>query len=396
MNTAQYIILANVYLAVFIGFYLLFLKRETFFQVNRAYLLIALLISFVIPCIQTDWFAQSGVVQELKYTVLLKPVIILADSQASQSLTLSQWLTLLYVAGIAVFSIGLIIRLLAVKRLIKIPEGTASYSFFKRIYLGDGQITNKAIGAHESIHASQWHSADILFVELLVILNWFNPAVYIFRKELKNVHEFIADEGAIKLAASKKEYALLLLSQTFETPINNLVNTFFNQNLLKERIMMIQKNKSRKRALLKYGLSAPLFAMMLIFSSATTANPTAGLVPEKHLQAKQGVSNKVFTVVEHEPTYSGGISKFYDFLGRTIHYPAAAKEKKIQGKVFLTFIVEADGSITHIKILRDIGYGCGKEAARVMALSPKWIPGTQNGHKVRVQYNVPISFTLAN
>ncbi len=71
------------------------------------------------------------------------------------------------------------------------------------------------------------------------------------------------------------------------------------------------------------------------------------------------------------------------------------KQKKIQGKVFLTFIVEADGSITHIKILRDIGYGCGKEAVRVMALSPKWIPGVQNGHKVRVQYNVPISFTLA-
>jgi len=393
MNTAQYIILANVYLAVFIGFYLLFLKRETFFQLNRAYLLGALIIAFIIPCIQTDWFAP-GVVQELKYTVLLKPVTILANPQASsQSLTLNQWILLLYIAGIAVFSIGLIVRLLAVKRFIKIPDGAASYSFFKRIYLGDGQITNQAISAHESIHASQWHSADILFVEIMVILNWFNPAMYIFRKELKNVHEFIADEGALKLAASKKEYALLLLSQTFETPINNLVNTFFNQNLLKERIMMIQKNKSRKRALLKYGLSAPLFAMMLIFSSATTANPVSNSIAKK-LQTKQG-SDKVFTAVEHPPTYSGGLNKFYEFLGRNIHYPAAAKDKKIQGKVFITFIVEADGSITHIKILRDIGYGCGTEAVRVMALSPKWIPGIQNGHKVRVQYNVPISFTLA-
>ncbi len=395
MNTAQYIILANVYLAVFIGFYLLFLKRETFFQMNRAYLLGALLMSFLIPCVQTNWFVHSNVVAELKYTVLLKPVTILANPQAStQSLTLSQWIFFLYMAGIAVFAISLIIRLLAVKKLMSVSEGSASYSFFKRIYLGDAPIANKAISAHESIHASQWHSADILFVELIVILNWLNPAVYIFRKELKNVHEFIADEGALKLAASKKEYALLLLSQTFETPINNLVNTFFNQNLLKQRIMMIQKNKSRKRALVKYGLSAPLFVMMLIFSSATVANPTPGFMPVKHLQTKQGVDDKVFTVVEQAPDYSGGMSKFYEFLGRNIHYPAAAKEKNIEGKVFLTFIVEADGRLTHIKILRDIGYGCGKEAARVLAISPKWNPGVQNGRKVRVQYNVPVSFAL--
>jgi len=395
MNTVQYIILANVYLAVFIGFYLLFLKKETFFQLNRAYLIGALLMSFLIPSVQTNWFVHSDVVNEIKYTVFLKPVTILADPQASpQSLTLSQWIFFLYIAGIAIFSISLVIRLLAVKKLVKVSEGTASYSFFKRIYLGDGQITNKAVSAHESIHASQWHSADILFVELMVILNWFNPVVYIFRKELKNVHEFIADEGALKLAASKKEYALLLLSQTFETPINNLVNTFFNQNLLKQRIMMIQRNKSRKRALLKYGLSAPLFVMMLIFSSATVANPTAVLIPTKHLQGKSAGEDKVFTVVEHTPTFAGGTSKFYDFLGRNIHYPADAREKKIQGKVILTFIVEADGSLTHIKILRDIGYGCGKEAARVLAMSPKWNPGVQNGHKVRVQYNVPVSFTL--
>lgn len=395
MNTAQYIILANVYLAVLIGFYLLFLKKETFFQANRVYLLGALIMSFVIPCIQTNFFVHSDVMQELKYTVLLKPVTILANPKASlQSLTLSQWIFFLYIAGIAIFSISLIVRLLAVKKLVKVSQGSASYSFFKRIYLGDAPIANRAISAHESVHADQWHSADILFVEIVVILNWFNPAVYIFRKELKNVHEFIADESALKLAASKKEYALLLLSQTFETPINNLVNTFFNQNLLKQRIMMIQRNKSRKRALLKYGLSAPLFAMMLIFSSATTTTPVPTSASERP-QTKQGVSDKLFTVVEHPPTYPGGLDKFYEFLGRTIHYPAAAKEKNVQGKVVVRFIVEADGSLSHIKILKDIGYGCGKEAARVMALSPKWNPGVQNGKKVRVQYNVPISFTLA-
>ena len=151
MNAAQYIILANVYLAVFIGFYLLFLKKETFFQLNRAYLLGALLISFLIPCVQTSWFVHSDIVTEIKYTVFLKPVTILADPHAShQSLTLSQWIFFLYIAGIAIFSISLIVRLLAVKKLMRISEGSASYSFFKRIYLGDAPIPNKAISTHEN------------------------------------------------------------------------------------------------------------------------------------------------------------------------------------------------------------------------------------------------------
>jgi protein TonB len=106
--------------------------------------------------------------------------------------------------------------------------------------------------------------------------------------------------------------------------------------------------------------------------------------------------NKIFTAVEQEPSYPGGLDKFYAYLSRNIHYPAVAKENNVQGKVFLTFVVERDGALTDIKVLRGIGSGCDEEAVRVLKAAPKWKPGIQNGRPVRVQYNVPITFTLTS
>jgi len=104
--------------------------------------------------------------------------------------------------------------------------------------------------------------------------------------------------------------------------------------------------------------------------------------------------NTIFNAVEQEPTPAGGIGKFYEYLAKNIRYPAVAKENNIQGKVFLTFVVEKDGAITDVKVLRGLGSGCDEEAMRVLRAAPKWKPGIQNGRPVRVQYQVPISFAL--
>jgi len=106
-------------------------------------------------------------------------------------------------------------------------------------------------------------------------------------------------------------------------------------------------------------------------------------------------NNTIFVSVEQSAEYPGGIEKFYDYLGKAIHYPAVARENGVQGKVILTFVVEKDGSLTDIKVLRGIGSGCDEEAQRVVKASKKWRPGKQNGQSVRQQYTVPIAFTLA-
>ncbi len=103
---------------------------------------------------------------------------------------------------------------------------------------------------------------------------------------------------------------------------------------------------------------------------------------------------EIFSVVESMPEFPGGIKNLYEFLGENMEYPTIAMESGIQGRVFVTFVVEKDGSITNVEVLRGIGGGCDEEAIRVVKLMPKWKPGTQRGKPVRVQYNLPLKFTL--
>ena len=103
---------------------------------------------------------------------------------------------------------------------------------------------------------------------------------------------------------------------------------------------------------------------------------------------------QIFLVVENMPEYPGGEAEMYNFIGKHIEYPRIAKESGISGRVFISFVVERDGSVTDVHILRGIGGGCDDEAIRVIKAMPKWTPGKQRGKPVRVQYRMPIKFTL--
>ena len=104
---------------------------------------------------------------------------------------------------------------------------------------------------------------------------------------------------------------------------------------------------------------------------------------------------QIFQVVETMPTFPGGDAARIKYLQNNLKYPTMARESGIQGKVFVTFVVEKDGSITDVKVLRGIGGGCDEEAVRVIKNMPKWKPGKQRGKPVRVQFNMPIVFKLA-
>lgn len=109
---------------------------------------------------------------------------------------------------------------------------------------------------------------------------------------------------------------------------------------------------------------------------------------------QQEAPKEIFTVVEEQPQYPGGDESRIKYLQDNIKYPDEAKELGVQGKVFVTFVVEVDGSITDVRVLRGIGAGCDEEAIRVVKGMPKWVPGKQRGVPVRVQFNLPIKFTL--
>jgi len=440
----QYLLLVNLYLVLFYGFYALLLRSETFFQLNRVYLVASAILSFLIPLIHADWVRNLFITQKVQYNLFVysAPIMVYHFKPIEdRHITLGQLLLFIYAAGAIILTLRFLLQLISLKRLINKPGALGAFSFFKSIRIGTNIENMDVITAHEQVHARQWHSADILLMEAISIINWFNPVVYFYRLGIKHIHEFIADRQALKGGTDKTEYALLLLSQTFKTPAHQLVNPFFNHSLLKRRIIMLQKNRSRYAALLKYGLSAPLFILMLILSSATISSnqnqllfnnkplfngkstnffsklphlteriielsPTGrDKIPGKIRTDREVVmasptdtaknEGPVFTAVEKEPGFNGGMDAFFEFLRQNLKYPEAARKNNVQGKVIISFIVEKDGSLSDIKVLRDIGYGAGDEAIRVMKLSPKWNPGNQNGRLVRVMYTIPISFSLA-
>jgi len=125
-----------------------------------------------------------------------------------------------------------------------------------------------------------------------------------------------------------------------------------------------------------------------------TEDVSVEIKDEKPQVIEQPQQAEIFTVVEEQPGYPGGEESRIKFLTDNIKYPEEAKELGIQGKVFVTFVVEIDGSITDVRVLRGIGGGCDEEAIRVVKAMPRWVPGKQRGVPVRVQFNLPIKFTL--
>ena len=113
-------------------------------------------------------------------------------------------------------------------------------------------------------------------------------------------------------------------------------------------------------------------------------------------QLPDGNDGKIFTSVEQVPEFPGGLDAFARFLSKNVTYPGEARRQGIQGRVIVSFVCEKDGSLTDVKVARGIGGGCDEEAVRVIKLSPKWIPASQNNRPVRIAYSVPISFTLGN
>jgi len=458
MGWWHYILLVNVYLVLFFVFYALFLRRETFFQLNRAYLVAASLLSFFIPFIQSSWVKSLFITHQVQYAIYSKSVIIYKIKPAESILNLGNIFEALYIVVVLFLSLRLLWQITILKNAIENPNPSAAYSFFKKISVGKNLPDADIIAEHEQVHVSQWHSVDVLIIEAVMIINWFNPVVYLYRFAIKHIHEFIADNEVLESGADKADYALLLLSQTFDTSTHGLTSNFYSNSLLKERIIMLQKDKSKRIALIKYGLSAPLFILMLVLSSASidnskavaAINKTAGNVFSTPASPKAIVNNLHFNLsaslklltkeeivaeaednyadqnrddiqltavsgslpaisnvestvapvtfvpVEREPQFPGGIEKFYEILRNNLKYPTEMQQSHIEGKVFVEFIVEKDGSVTEFKTIRAPGYGSEEETQRVLSSIPKWIPGYQNGHPVSVKFAIPIEFRLAN
>ena len=272
MSWINYLLQVNLYFVLFYSFYYVLLKNETFFQYNRVYLLASAVLSLLIPVFYFEWVQELLITKEVQqgwvYGYELMQIGFTVMRAEDSGWGPGDVVVIVYLLGLLFFGGRFIYSLLRVKKILRSSTSNHAFSFFNFIRIDPELPDNNKIIEHEKAHVLQLHSVDILFFELLKVFNWFNPVCYLYQKAIRHVHEFIADEKVIIKGADKQEYAVLLFSKGFGIQPHQLTNTFFNKSLLKRRIQMLHKQKSKRAAVLKYGLSLPLFLIAMVFSSA--------------------------------------------------------------------------------------------------------------------------------
>jgi len=302
MSWINYLLEANLYLALFYTAYYLLFRRETYYQLNRIYLLSSSVLAFLIPIFQLGFLKPIPVTTQVSLATI--PKITAASPQVPIQIILQPYVVanhavnyylLIYITIALLLALCLAVRLLQLFKLakrgnrdakqdftlIEIDEDDRAFSFFNYLFIGKKLTASDTVIRHEMVHIKQRHSIDIIYLELLKIICWFNPFVYLMQHSIKEIHEFIADSHISATGQDIDAYTDFLISNAYGLPETSLTNNFFNKNLLKNRIMMLHQKQSGSLARLKYLVALPLLAGMLCLSTLgfTKDYPMVDLIP---------------------------------------------------------------------------------------------------------------------
>ena len=514
----NYLVEASLGLLFFYGMYWLFLRKETNFRFKRVYLIGSLVLSMLFPFIKIGEPNQiiPSIGQALP--VYFLPEVVIGD--APQQVTVHavpaiggwQLIAWVYVAGMAFAGALLLYQFIRMYRVInrapvrtqptryKIIETSQripACSFFNYIILGAADTLSEEdkeqIIRHEVVHAQKYHSLDIVLIELIRLVLWFNPVIHLFKKALSDIHEFQADEKAVK-DQDVQTYCSLLARITLQSAGFSLAN-HFNRSITLKRIKMM-KTMKRKMKKWKIAILVPVATALFIAIAcqeqmmddlnAVVENSSAALNIPPSIQAKYEALQKanpeanyivmelneegmkkldemkrtyglpklvqvftigeenyektgdpsftgtseagimlrhtekddprqsfaiieynsqvdalanqtadpdeVFKIVEESAKPSGSMEEFYKFITDNMQYPPEAKAKGVSGRVFIGFVVEKDGTLSDLRVLKGIGFGCDEEALNALSKCPPWQPATQRGKFVRQMLVLPIVF----
>ena len=387
-----------------IAFYLLWkllLSRETFHRFNRVALLAVMAIAMVLPWIRLsqDVLAPAANSFIVLDDILVTPSGTATAQHAVHPLNMTNVATVAYFIGVVLALVWFLHSQWSLHRLFKkgrteslpggitlhvLPGDLSPFSYFKHIVISeqDYQDNPREILVHEQAHISLRHSWDVLFMGLVTLFQWWNPAAWLLCRELRQVHEYEADEAVLNQGVDAKQYQLLLIRKSVGDQLFSMANNF-NYQSLKKRIRMMTINKSSRWNTLRALAVVPVIALALL----AFANPKTEAAPVSG-------DNKVYETVEQMPEFPGGMEEMMKFLQRNIQYPANAAKNEVEGRVILQFVVEKDGQIGDVKVVRSVDPELDAEAMRVVKSMPNFIPGRQDGKPVAVLYTIPISFKL--
>lgn len=430
---SEYLLKANIILALLYAFYRLSFYKDTFFNYRRISLMGILVVAALIPLPWTQlWISTwpaAGTVGTFTTEVLLPEFVVTPEKTGSTAtlMTLAAWI---YWSGVCLLLGRIGIQLLAIIRLDHrcprtqmngtvvrvLPEGEAPFSFFGQIFVcptGHSAEELDEILVHEQTHARQAHSLDVLAGELASAFCWFNPFVWLWRREIRQNLEYLADQSVLAEGHDRRTYQYHLLGLAYHKAAATIYNNF-NVLPLKKRIRMMNKQRSKSIGQLKYLLFVPVAALLAAACAGNQKQDTAegGAMDEvvavgyavdsvekqpaanMDVTAENLIQGEVYDMVEQQPLFPGGSKELMAWLGQNLRYPVKAQENGIQGRVICQFVITKEGKVADIKIMRGVSPELDEEAVRVIKAMPAWTPGKQDGQAVNVRYTLPVTFRL--
>ncbi len=445
-NIFAYLLELNIALVILFVAYKIFFEKDKNFIIRRIYLMGVIILPFLLPLLpQAVRMPVSGIAP---ISINIEGVTVLGSGvvqEGSSFFSFGNIVISIYLLILAFGLMKLLIQLGSIIRAIYISDkmeirGTTllsnpkfhASSFFNYIFIDPATSKEDSfdhILEHESIHKREWHSIDRILVELFVMINWFNPVAWMFRKSVIENLEYLADSAVLRKGTDPTQYQLSILNQYIGSA--SISNQFSSQ--IKNRINMLNKDYKLGSSW-KLILVFPLVFIAFFVVSCTDkdAEPLATMaeVDENEMiiansNSSDVIDGQIFYVVEEMPGFGEGDfdMNFRKYIARNLMYPKEAAENGVTGKIFIRFVVSSTGEILipsaeqvadmeqkpldevvvvtyrtleddHKKPEQKYIDQLKEEVVRVVSSSPAWTPGTQSGKAVNVMYTIPVTFAL--
>lgn len=404
----NYVMEANIGLLLVWVVYEVLLRRENQFRLARIYLLTGIVASLTFPLIHIDTGDHgipglSGILLASEFWASSGAV---PEASVKEGYNWQKLFIGIYLSGIGLFLVLLLIRISRLIRVLRsgtvVPYGSyrviesekniPSFSFLHYIFIGMVRTLSPAdkqqIIRHESIHIQQRHSIDILLVNLVHVVFWFNPVLVIYKKIFVQLHEFEADARAVENGDVDK-YCNLLARVALQSADISLAN-HFNNSLTVKRIQMMRTLKTKIGIWKGLGLAAVLPLLFVVLACQEQVSEKNGTDQPTKIRLVE----PVYDNVEQMPQYKGGFDAMASFIQRHLKYPEKSKKENVAGMVFVSFVVEKDGSLSEVNVMKGVNEELDAEAVRVVKLFHNWEPGMKDGKVVRTKMILPIKFQL--
>ena len=363
-----------------------------------------------------NWPAGSVVAAELSAGT----PDILAVAADEHPVAIGKILYIVYLAGVVAvlsFMTGSLIRLIRIIRSGKKVAGgdgtvvvftdakTSPFSWMHYIILNKDEEAddNRMTVIHEKAHIRRGHSWDLAVAALLCVFLWYNPVVWLWRRQLALAHEYEADSDVVDAGVDIKSYQILLIKKAVGTRLQSLANNPTHSKL-KKRITMMCKKQSKGAALLRTLAIVPAIAGALAVANipavaavvnrlSPSQSETVGEVTQNPSAGQELPAASSEDAVQL-PSFPGGEMAMFQYLMENMRYPENASKSGVEGRVIVQFKVNADGTLSEVCVPKPVDPDLDAEAVRVVKSMPRWNPGKENGVAVAAAMVLPMEFKL--